>query len=139
MWSSGRQRRCWSRRRQVEVHRGAIGLVADNHAGHLRPLLVPHQAGGVPCQQCQVGLHGAAAWYEAADWALLTPVRDGLVLHLVLALIQVLILETPLILNMDMDVKLSCLSLSQQFFTLSVSETFGDVQRRLSAFVRDGH
>lgn len=36
-----------------------------------------------------------------------------LVLHLVLTLVQVLVLETPLVLDMDVDVKLSGLSLSQ--------------------------
>lgn len=36
-----------------------------------------------------------------------------LVLHLILALVQVLVLETPLVLNMDVDVKLPGLSLSQ--------------------------
>lgn len=36
-----------------------------------------------------------------------------LVLHLILTLIQVLVLETPLILHMDMDVKFPALSLSQ--------------------------
>lgn len=134
---SGRQRGCWSWWRQVEVHHGAVGLVADHHAGDLRPLLVPHQAGGVSGQHCQVGLHGAAARHKAADRTLLTPVWDGLqetcgytpeplqvyklfhmkpanlVLHLVLTLIQVLILETPLVLHMNVDVKLPRLSLSQ--------------------------
>lgn len=36
-----------------------------------------------------------------------------LVLHLVIALIQVFVLQTPLILDVNMDVKLSGLSLSQ--------------------------
>lgn len=36
-----------------------------------------------------------------------------LVLHLLVALIQVLVLETPLILDVDVDVELSGLSLSQ--------------------------
>lgn len=36
-----------------------------------------------------------------------------LVLHLVLTLVQVLVLETPLVLDMDVDVKFSGLSLSQ--------------------------
>lgn len=35
-----------------------------------------------------------------------------LVLHLVIALIQVFVLQTPLILDVNMDVKLSGLSLS---------------------------
>lgn len=139
VWRSGWQRRCWSRRRQAEVHHGAVGLIADHHAGDLRPLLVPHHRGGVPGQRRQVGLHGAAARHEAADGTLLAPVRDWLVLHLVITLVQVLILETPLVLNMNVDVKLSRLSLSQQFFTLNVSETFGDVQRRLSCVICDGH
>lgn len=75
---SGRQRWRRSRWRQVEVQHGAIGLVADHHTGHLRPLSVPHQAGGVPGQRRQVGLHWAAARHEAADRTLLAAVRDGL-------------------------------------------------------------
>lgn len=141
---SGRQQRYWSQWRQVGVHHGAVGLVAEHHAGDLRPLFVTHQAGGVPGQRCQVGLHGAAARHEAADRTLLTPVRDGLretrgytsellqvyklfhikpadlVLHLVLTLIQVLILETPLVLHMNVDVKLPRLSLSQLTNTFEI-------------------
>lgn len=189
-----RRRRSWWQ--QVEVQHSAIGLIANHHAGNLRPLLVTHQAGGVPGQRRQVG---AATGDEAADGTLISAVWYGLqetdgstselqhvqvrfdvtvshlVLHLVLTLIQVLVLETPLILHMNMDVKFPTLSLSQlthtqththtrvlipgsfvhtgnnalmslpvecssstvshQFFTLSVSQTFGDVQRRLSSFV----
>lgn len=135
--SSWGQRGCRSRRRQVEVQHGAVGLIVDHHAGHLRPLFVPRQAGSIPGQRRHVGLHGAAAWHEAADRTLITAVRDrlqerdcytseplhaytlfnikpaDLVLHLVLALIHVIILETPLVLHMNVDVKLSRLSLSQ--------------------------
>lgn len=43
-----------------------------------------------------------------------------LVLHLILTLVQVLVLETPLVLNMDVNVKLSSLSLSQLKQTIMV-------------------
>lgn len=135
--NSGRQRGGRSGWRQVEIQHSAVGLVAEHHTGDLRPLFVPRQAGGVPGQRCQVGLHGAAARHEAADRTLLAPVRDGLqethcytsstlqvckffhirpadlFLHLVLALVQVVVLETPLVLDVNVDVKLSRLSLSQ--------------------------
>lgn len=127
-----RRRRSWWRK--VEVQHSAVGLVANHHAGNLRPLLVAHQAGSVPGQRRQVG---AATGDEAADRTLISPVWYGLqesdgstlelrhvhvrfevtvshlVLHLVLTLIQVLVLETPLVLHMNMDVKFPALSLSQ--------------------------
>lgn len=130
----GGQRRRGSRWRQVEVQHSAVGLVANHHAGNLRPLLVAHQAGGVAGQCRQVG---PATGDEAADGTLISAVWYGLqetdgstlelqhghmrfdvtvshlVLHLVLTLIQVLILETPLILHVNMDVKFPALRLSQ--------------------------
>lgn len=46
-----------------------------------------------------------------------------LVLHLVLALVHVVILETPLVLDVNVDVKLSSLSLSQLKCTNTVFNT----------------
>lgn len=125
----------WSWWRQVEFEHGAVCLVADHHARNLRPLFIPHHACCVPgYRRRQVG---ATARHEAAHGTLLAPVRDGLeendqntsepiqvhkrlsvksahlVLHLVLTLVQVLVLETPFVLHVNVDIKFSRLSLSQ--------------------------